>query len=313
MNDADLAVAVLTSGNRNFEGSDQPGRQDELPGVAAAGGGLRDRRPDGPGHRLRAAGDRGGRPARVPARDLAHARGRSPTRLPPASTPTCSPPAMPTCSRGMPVDESRHPDGSYLCLGCRPTYVRKPPYFDDMAREPSPVADIVDARCWRSWATPSRTDHISPAGAIRPTARQVPTWPSTAWTARTSNSYGSRRGKPRGHDRGTFANIRLHNQLVPGVEGDYGRLHQGRPSANNDLRRGPVVCRRRATAGGAGGKEYGSVAPPGLGGERDSAARGASGYCGVLHERIHRSEPHRDGGCCPAAYPAGLRQPTASD
>ena len=101
------------------------------------------------------------------------------------------------------------------------TYVQEPPFFVDMPPEPPPIASIEGARCLVSVGDSTTTDHISPAGAIKPDS------PAGRWlqeqgvAIREFNSYGSRRGNDRVMTRGTFANIRLRNLLAPGTEGSF--------------------------------------------------------------------------------------------
>ena len=99
------------------------------------------------------------------------------------------------------------------------TYVREPPYFIDLAPEPPPIGDIVDARVLVMVGDSVTTDHISPAGSIpidSPAGRYL-VEQGVGWS--DFNSYGSRRGNHEVMIRGTFANIRLRNQLVPSHEG----------------------------------------------------------------------------------------------
>ena len=169
------------------------------------------------------------------------------------------------------------------------TYVRKPPYFEGMTLEPEAVSDIADARVLALLGDSVTTDHISPAGSIKadsPAGRYL----SEHGIERTDfNSYGSRRGNHEVMIRGTFANIRLKNLLLDGVEGGFTRdftTEDGSESAIYDS---------SDNYGGAGtplvilaGKEYGS------GSSRDWAAKGTSllGVKAVIaesFERIHRS------------------------
>ena len=182
------------------------------------------------------------------------------------------------------------------------TYVRKPPYFDGMPGEPEPVTDVTGARVLAMLGDSVTTDHISPAGSIRPDS------PAGAYLAahgvqrRDFNSYGSRRGNHEVMIRGTFANIRLRNQLVPGVEGGFTVNHlTGEQATIYDAAVAyadagiPLVV--------LGGKEYGS------GSSRDWAAKGTSllGVRAVIaesFERIHRSNLIGMG-VLPLQYPAG--------
>ncbi|MET4048082.1 MULTISPECIES: aconitate hydratase [unclassified Rhodococcus (in: high G+C Gram-positive bacteria)] len=167
------------------------------------------------------------------------------------------------------------------------TYVRNPPYFDDMPREPLPVRDIIGARVLTLLGDSVTTDHISPAGAIgadSPAGRYLS---EHGVDRKDFNSYGSRRGN---HDvmiRGTFANVRLRNQLVPGVEGGVTRyLPDGSQQSIFDAAMAykkdgvPLLV--------LAGADYGS------GSSRDWAAKGTMllGVKAVLatsFERIHRS------------------------
>ena len=167
------------------------------------------------------------------------------------------------------------------------TYIRRPPYFDGMEAEPSPVEDIEGARVLALLGDSVTTDHISPAGTISPTS------PAGRWLQEQGvepedfNSYGSRRGN---HDvmvRGTFANVRLRNQLAPGTEGGVTR-HQ---PDGEEMSIYDAAVRYREEGVPlvvVAGAEYGS------GSSRDWAAKGTSllGVRAVIaesYERIHRS------------------------
>jgi aconitate hydratase A / 2-methylisocitrate dehydratase len=167
------------------------------------------------------------------------------------------------------------------------TYVRKPPYFDGMAREPLPVADVAGARCLVVLGDSVTTDHISPAGAIRPEMPAGRYLTEHGVGRREFNSYGSRRGNHEVMVRGTFANVRLRNQLVPGSEGTWTvHLPDGEEGSIYD-----VAMRYREEGVPTvvlAGKEYGS------GSSRDWAAKGPNllGIRAVIaesYERIHRS------------------------
>ena len=169
------------------------------------------------------------------------------------------------------------------------TYVRKPPYFEGMGREPEPVTDISGARALAKLGDSVTTDHISPAGAIKPGTPAAEYLKSHGVQRRDFNSYGSRRGNHEVMIRGTFANIRLRNQIAPGTEGGYTRdfTQPGGPvsfiydaAQNYAAQETPLVV--------LGGKEYGS------GSSRDWAAKGTLllGVRAVItesFERIHRS------------------------
>ncbi|MGO3885856.1 MAG: aconitate hydratase AcnA, partial [Mycetocola sp.] len=181
------------------------------------------------------------------------------------------------------------PDGAVFEWNPESTYVRKPPYFDGMTMETSPVTNITGARVLAKLGDSVTTDHISPAGAIKvdsPAGRYLG---EHGVERRDFNSYGSRRGNHEIMIRGTFANIRLKNQLLDGVEGGYTRdfTQPDAPqsfiydaSQNYQAQGTPLVI--------FGGKEYGS------GSSRDWAAKGTSllGVKAVItesFERIHRS------------------------
>jgi aconitate hydratase len=169
------------------------------------------------------------------------------------------------------------------------TYVRKPPYFDGMTVETSPVSDISGARVLALLGDSVTTDHISPAGSIKADTPAGAYLQANGVDRGDFNSYGSRRGNHEVMIRGTFANIRLKNQLLDGVEGGYTRdftTTAGDQSfiydaAQNYQQAGtPLVI--------LAGKEYGS------GSSRDWAAKGTSllGVKAVIaesFERIHRS------------------------
>ena len=167
------------------------------------------------------------------------------------------------------------------------TYVRKAPFFDELAPEPAPVRDISGARVLAKLGDSVTTDHISPAGAIKPDSPAGRYLAEHGVERRDFNSYGSRRGNHEVMVRGTFANIRLRNQLLDGVEGGYTKnLLTGETEAIFDAAMAyahqdiPLVV--------LGGKEYGS------GSSRDWAAKGTSllGVKAVItesFERIHRS------------------------
>ncbi|MDX6544156.1 MAG: aconitate hydratase, partial [Gaiellaceae bacterium] len=167
------------------------------------------------------------------------------------------------------------------------TYVRRPPYFDGMSREPAPVEDVHGARCLVRLGDSVTTDHISPAGAIRPDSPAGQYLIEHGIERKDFNSYGSRRGNHEVMVRGTFANVRLRNQLVPGSEGTW-TVHI--PSGEEMT---IFEASQRYLAEGTplvvlAGKEYGS------GSSRDWAAKGPNllGVRAVIaesYERIHRS------------------------
>jgi aconitate hydratase len=196
------------------------------------------------------------------------------------------------------------PEGKTFAWDTKSTYVRKPPYFEGMQAEPSPVEDIADARVLAKLGDSVTTDHISPAGAIKADTPAGKYLTEHGIDRKDFNSYGSRRGNHEVMIRGTFANIRLRNQLLDDVQGGYTRdfTADGGPqafiydAAQNYARAGvPLVV--------LGGKEYGS------GSSRDWAAKGTRllGVQAVIaesFERIHRSNLIGMG-VIPLQYPAG--------
>lgn len=181
------------------------------------------------------------------------------------------------------------PTGDTFTWDEESTYVRKAPYFDGMAKAPAPVTDIEGARVLLKLGDSVTTDHISPAGNIKKDSPAGKYLIEHGVEQRDFNSYGSRRGNHEIMIRGTFANIRIKNQVAPGTEGGYTRDFT-QPDA-------PVsfiydAAQNYAAAGTPlvvlGGKEYGS------GSSRDWAAKGTSllGVKAVItesFERIHRS------------------------
>ena len=167
------------------------------------------------------------------------------------------------------------------------TYVRRPPYFDEMPDEPQPVTDVHGARVLALLGDSVTTDHISPAGAIKTESPAGQYLTDHDVPRRDFNSYGSRRGNHEVMIRGTFANIRLRNLLAPGTEGGVTtKLPEDEQMSIYDASRKyieegtPLIV--------LGGKEYGS------GSSRDWAAKGTAllGVRAVLvesFERIHRS------------------------
>ncbi|MDN6429065.1 MAG: aconitate hydratase [Propionibacterium sp.] len=181
------------------------------------------------------------------------------------------------------------PEGDVFAWDEDSTYVRRAPYFDGMPAEPEPVDDIRGARVLLKLGDSVTTDHISPAGSFKPDTPAGRYLVEHGVERRDFNSYGSRRGNHEVMIRGTFANIRIRNEIVPGVEGGFTRdfTQEDAPvvavydAAQSYLDRGvPLVV--------LGGKEYGS------GSSRDWAAKGTSllGVRAVItesFERIHRS------------------------
>src|SRR5207342_3609410 len=186
--------------------------------------------------------------------------------------------------RALPV-----PSGDTFAWDGDSTYVRRPPYFEGMADKPAPVTDIHGARVLVMLGDSVTTDHISPAGSIKPDSPAGAYLQDHGVTRRDFNSYGSRRGNHEVMIRGTFANIRLRNQLAPGTEGgvtvDFSKADKPTVTIYD-------AAQSYAEAGTPllvlAGKEYGS------GSSRDWAAKGTAllGVRAVIaesYERIHRS------------------------
>ena len=202
------------------------------------------------------------------------------------------------------------PDSEVFEWDSESTYVRKPPYFDGMTLETTPVGDIAGARVLATLGDSVTTDHISPAGSIKADSPAGKYLADRGVDRNDFNSYGSRRGNHEVMIRGTFANIRLRNQLLAdanngsGVEGGFTRdfTQADAPqsfiydaSQNYEAAGTPLVI--------FGGKEYGS------GSSRDWAAKGTSllGVKAVIvesFERIHRSNLIGMG-VVPLQFPAG--------
>lgn len=194
------------------------------------------------------------------------------------------------------------PEGEKFAWDPLSTYVRKAPYFDGMGMVPEPVADIHGARVLAKLGDSVTTDHISPAGAIKADSPAGRYLAEHGVERQDFNSYGSRRGNHEVMIRGTFANIRIKNQLLDGVEGGYTKnFLTGEQQAIFDAAEGyrsagvPLVV--------LAGKEYGT------GSSRDWAAKGTAllGVRAVItesFERIHRSNLIGMG-VLPLQFPAG--------
>ncbi|NUR69359.1 MAG: aconitate hydratase AcnA [Hamadaea sp.] len=196
------------------------------------------------------------------------------------------------------------PTGDTFAWDGSSTYVRKPPYFDGMQAQPAPVGDIAGARVLAKLGDSVTTDHISPAGSIKADSPAGKYLAEHGVERRDFNSYGSRRGNHEVMIRGTFANIRLRNQVAPGTEGGFTRdftiadapvstIYDA--SVNYQAAGLPLVV--------LAGKEYGS------GSSRDWAAKGTAllGVKAVIaesYERIHRSNLIGMG-VLPLQFPAG--------
>ena len=201
------------------------------------------------------------------------------------------------------------PTGDTFSWDAKSTYVRKPPYFDGMTMEPKPVADVLNARVLAKLSDSVTTDHISPAGSIKADSPAGKYLTEHGVSRVDFNSYGSRRGNHEVMIRGTFANIRLRNQLLNDVEGGYTKdfttadadqafIYDA--SINYQVQNIPLVI--------LAGKEYGS------GSSRDWAAKGTAllGVKAVIaesFERIHRSNLIGMG-VLPLQFPAGATATT---
>ena len=194
------------------------------------------------------------------------------------------------------------PTGDRFAWDDTSTYVQQPPYFEGMPRTPEPVADILGARVLAKLGDSVTTDHISPAGAIKKDGPAGAYLIANGVEPREFNSYGSRRGNHQVMVRGTFANIRLRNQLAPGTEGGV-TLHLPSAEPMSIFDASERYAREGTPLVVLGGKEYGS------GSSRDWAAKGTSllGVRAVIaesYERIHRSNLVGMG-VLPLQYPEG--------
>jgi aconitate hydratase len=196
------------------------------------------------------------------------------------------------------------PTGDTFAWDAKSTYVRKPPYFDGMSMNPAPVTNISGARVLAKLGDSVTTDHISPAGSIKADSPAGKYLTDHGVSRVDFNSYGSRRGNHEVMIRGTFANIRLRNQLLDNVEGGYTRDFTTADGAQSFI----YDASENYQAAGTplvilAGKEYGS------GSSRDWAAKGTSllGVRAVItesFERIHRSNLIGMG-VLPLQFPAG--------
>ncbi|WP_062079329.1 aconitate hydratase [Demequina globuliformis] len=199
--------------------------------------------------------------------------------------------------RGLPT-----PDGKTFEWDSESTYVRKPPYFEGMEATPKPVEDISGARVLALLGDSVTTDHISPAGAIKADSPAGKYLADHGIERRDYNSYGSRRGNHEVMIRGTFANIRLKNLLLDGVEGGFTyNFTKGEQDTIYDAAQDYAAAETPLVV--LAGKEYGS------GSSRDWAAKGTSllGVRAVItesFERIHRSNLIGMG-VLPLQFPAG--------
>jgi aconitate hydratase len=196
------------------------------------------------------------------------------------------------------------PEGAVFTWDENSTYVRKAPYFDGMKKTPDPVNDIKGARVLAKLGDSVTTDHISPAGSIKADSPAGKYLTEHGVSRVDFNSYGSRRGNHEVMIRGTFANIRLRNQLLDNVEGGYTRDFTQAEGPQSFIYDASATYQAEGTKLVIlGGKEYGS------GSSRDWAAKGTSllGVRAVIvesFERIHRSNLIGMG-VIPLQFPAG--------
>ncbi len=167
------------------------------------------------------------------------------------------------------------------------TYIQNPPFFDAFGPEPGTAADVVGARALAVFGDSVTTDHISPAGAIKPDSPAGRYLQENGVAVKEFNSYGARRGNDRIMTRGTFANVRIKNRMVPGVEGGV-TIHQP-DGAQMDIYDAAMKYKEEGTPLVVlAGQEYGT------GSSRDWAAKGtqilgAKAVIAQSFERIHRS------------------------
>jgi len=262
VNENDLAVAAVLSGNRNFEGRINPDVKMNylaspplVVAYALAGTMDHDFEGDALGH------DNDGRP--VYLKDI-----------------------WPSATEIEAVIASS--TGKTFDWDPQSTYVRKPPYFDGMPRQPRPVTDIDGARVLARLGDSVTTDHISPAGSIKPDSPAGKYLQENGVARADFNSYGSRRGNHEVMIRGTFANIRLKNLLLDGVEGGFTKNFLADGAQTTIYEASMAYQQAGVPLIILAGKEYGS------GSSRDWAAKGTAllGVRAVIaesFERIHRS------------------------
>ncbi len=179
------------------------------------------------------------------------------------------------------------PEGDLFAWDPASTYVRLPPYFEGMSRAPGTVEDVAGARCLVWVGDSVTTDHISPAGAIKPDSPAGRYLTEHGVERKDFNTYGARRGNHEVMVRGTFANVRLKNKLVPGAEGTW-TVHVPSGEETTIFEASQRYLEEGTPLIVMAGKEYGS------GSSRDWAAKGPNllGVKAVIadnYERIHRS------------------------
>lgn len=288
VNENDLAVAAVLSGNRNFEGRINPDVKMNylaspplVVAYALAGTMNHDFEGDALGH------DKDGRP--VYLKDI----WPSATEIEAVIASSISS-EMFTKDYASVFDGDHRwkslptPTGKTFDWDPQSTYVRKPPYFDGMPRQPRPVTDIDGARVLARLGDSVTTDHISPAGSIKPDSPAGKYLQENGVARADFNSYGSRRGNHEVMIRGTFANIRLKNLLLDGVEGGFTKNFLADGAQTTIYEASMAYQQAGVPLIILAGKEYGS------GSSRDWAAKGTAllGVRAVIaesFERIHRS------------------------
>lgn len=288
VNENDLAVAAVLSGNRNFEGRINPDVKMNylaspplVVAYALAGTMDHDFEGDALGH------DKDGRP--VYLKDI----WPSATEIEAVIASSISS-EMFTKDYASVFDGDHRwkslptPTGKTFDWDPQSTYVRKPPYFDGMPRQPRPVTDIDGARVLARLGDSVTTDHISPAGSIKPDSPAGKYLQENGVARADFNSYGSRRGNHEVMIRGTFANIRLKNLLLDGVEGGFTKNFLADGAQTTIYEASMAYQQAGVPLIILAGKEYGS------GSSRDWAAKGTAllGVRAVIaesFERIHRS------------------------
>ena len=288
VNENDLAVAAVLSGNRNFEGRINPDVKMNylaspplVVAYALAGTMDHDFDSDALGH------DEDGRP--VYLKDI----WPSATEIEAVIASSISS-EMFTKDYASVFDGDHRwkslptPTGKTFDWDPQSTYVRKPPYFDGMPRQPRPVTDIDGARVLARLGDSVTTDHISPAGSIKPDSPAGKYLQENGVARADFNSYGSRRGNHEVMIRGTFANIRLKNLLLDGVEGGFTKNFLADGAQTTIYEASMAYQQAGVPLIILAGKEYGS------GSSRDWAAKGTAllGVRAVIaesFERIHRS------------------------
>ena len=288
VNENDLAVAAVLSGNRNFEGRINPDVKMNylaspplVVAYALAGTMDHDFEGDALGH------DNDGRP--VYLKDI------WPTATEIEAVIASSISSEMFTKDYASVFDGDHrwkslptPTGKTFDWDPQSTYVRKPPYFDGMPRQPRPVTDIDGARVLARLGDSVTTDHISPAGSIKPDSPAGKYLQENGVARADFNSYGSRRGNHEVMIRGTFANIRLKNLLLDGVEGGFTKNFLADGAQTTIYEASMAYQQAGIPLIILAGKEYGS------GSSRDWAAKGTAllGVRAVIaesFERIHRS------------------------